>query len=327
MRQQPGITSASLLGRLDFSGGAEGVWATAPDRPSVKGAPTPLVAATPDVFGVLGIPTRKGRTFDARDTRDAPPVVVLSETTARTLFDTTDALGRTVVFQDSSGRDGSKPRTVQATVVGVVGDIQPSASMKATGHTMYVPYAQTSAAFVGTVGILMRAENPGQALAAVRTQVRAIDPELGVVNAGVVLTRWEGPLAILRTIGMLASALGGLALLLAMAGLYGVLSHMVLRRRREIGLRMALGADRQAVLRMVLTEGLRPVWMGVAAGLFVALLVRLVLRSMYLLPGPAVDGLALAVVPIPFLLAALVACALPARRAAKVDPNVALRDL
>jgi putative ABC transport system permease protein len=326
-RQQPGITSASLVGRLEFSGGAEGVWVTAPDRPSVKGAPAPLVAATPDVFAVLGIPTRKGRTFDARDTREAPPVIVLSETTARTLFDTTDALGRIVVFQDSPGRDGSKPRTVQATVVGVVGDIQSSASMGGTGHTMYVPYAQTNAGFIDTVGILVRAEDPAQALTAVRAQVRAIDQELGVVNAGVVIPRWEGALAMLRTLGLLASALGGLALVLAMAGLYGVLSQMVLRRRREIGLRMALGADRQTVLRLVLAQGLRPVLAGLLGGLFVGVTTRAILRSVFHSPWPAIDVFAIVVVPAFFFLAALAACFLPARRAASVDPNVALREL
>jgi predicted permease len=368
MRQQPGIASASLIGQLDVSEGAKQVWMTAPDRPTVKSKPMPLVSVTPDAFGVLGIPTRRGRTFDAHDTHDAPPVAILSETAARALFDTTDALGRTVAFEDTAGsppspsptkapspspspssfgassgrssssvppsppiaassQDGSTPVTVQATVIGVVGDIRPSASGYATGLMMYVPYAQTSAGFVGTVGIILRAGNPDQALRAMREHVRAIDPELGVVNAGVVLARWEGPLAQIETVGLLASALGGLALILAMAGLYGVLSHMVLRRRREIGIRMALGADRTTVLRMVLRQGLRPVVQGVVVGLFVEAIVRLVLRSLLIWAGPANDLYPLAIVPIPFLLAAMVACVLPARRASKVDPNVALREL
>jgi len=89
---------------------------------------------------------------------------------------------------------------------------------------------------------------------------------------------------------------------------------------------MALGADRQTVLRMVLTQGLRPVLAGVAAGLFIAVIVRLVMRSVNHMPGPAVDFVALTIVPIPFLLAALAACFVPARRASRVDPNVALRE-
>jgi len=121
--------------------------------------------------------------------------------------------------------------------------------------------------------------------------------------------------------------LGGLALVLAMAGLYGVLSELVLRRTRELGIRMALGADASRLLRTVLLDGTRPVLAGLAIGLTAGAILRLAFRPLFIRMLPAFDPLMIALVPLMFIAAALLAAYFPARRAARVDPNVALRHL
>jgi len=131
-------------------------------------------------------------------------------------------------------------------------------------------------------------------------------------------------------IGIVSRAAGGLALLalvLAMAGLFGVLSHLVARRTREMGLRMALGADPDRIRRLVIGDGLRPVLAGVGVGWAVGLIVRFLLRAAYANPLSMTDLLAFLIAPVPIVAAALVACYWPARRASAVDPNVALREL
>jgi ABC-type antimicrobial peptide transport system permease subunit len=121
--------------------------------------------------------------------------------------------------------------------------------------------------------------------------------------------------------------LGGLALILAMGGLYGVLSEAVLRRTRELGIRMALGADAYRLQRMVLVDGIRPVVVGLALGVGCGLILRVAFRPMFIRMLPAFDPILFAVVPAAFIAAALLAAYFPARYASRVDPNVALRHL
>ena len=135
------------------------------------------------------------------------------------------------------------------------------------------------------------------------------------------------PYLVLRIIASLAGSLGGVALLLAMVGLYGVLSHVVARRTREIGIRIAMGADRRRILSLVLRDGFRPVLSGLVIGLFVGVALRVILKATVVTSISPVDLVVFSLVPVPFVLAAVAACYVPAARAARVDPNVALRDL
>ena len=125
----------------------------------------------------------------------------------------------------------------------------------------------------------------------------------------------------------LATALGSIALVLAMAGLFGVLSHVVLRRTREMGIRVALGADRAKIFRLIMLDGLRPVAKGIVLGLTIGVGARLAVRAWVVTDINAFEPVVFCLVPIPFILAASVACYLPAARASRVDPNVALRNL
>ncbi len=136
-----------------------------------------------------------------------------------------------------------------------------------------------------------------------------------------------GPYFAARVGAALATALGGLTLILAMVGLYGVQSHLVARRTRELGVRMAMGATRAQLERMVLGEGFSPVWQGFALGCALAILARMTLRVLINGDIRPVDPLAVALVAVPLAAATLLACYLPARRASRVDPNEALRHL
>jgi ABC-type antimicrobial peptide transport system permease subunit len=160
-----------------------------------------------------------------------------------------------------------------------------------------------------------------------RRTVNAIDPDLVILEAGTAASLVGARHLVLRVGAWAAGALGGLALLLAMTGLYGVLSELVLRRTRELGIRMALGADARRLVRMVLADGTRPVLVGLGIGLSAGIVLRLAFRPLFIRMLPAFDPSMIALVPLTFIAAALLAAYLPARRAARVDPNVALRHL
>jgi ABC-type antimicrobial peptide transport system permease subunit len=157
--------------------------------------------------------------------------------------------------------------------------------------------------------------------------LRQADPDLGTGVAGAASWLTAGPYVAARIAVALAGALGTLTLILAMVGLYGVQAQIVAQRTREVGVRMALGAASSQIERMVLRDGFRPVVQGLIIGLFLGTLARAVIRAMLTAPIAIVDPFALLVVPIPLGIAAFLASYVPARRAARVDPNVALRHL
>lgn len=165
------------------------------------------------------------------------------------------------------------------------------------------------------------------AVRALRAALRRADPDLAVDAIGTGPTLLAGPFVFLRAMGMAALALAALTLLLAMVGLFGIQSHIVAYRTREIGVRMSLGATAAQVKMMVLRDGSRPVLEGLAIGLFIGLAGRAVVRAQLDIEVSVVDPWMLLVVPIPLILAAFCACYLPAHRASGVDPNVALRHL
>jgi ABC-type antimicrobial peptide transport system permease subunit len=175
--------------------------------------------------------------------------------------------------------------------------------------------------------IVARAPQPSAAVATLREEIRRFDPGLTLSAAGTGSVLLEGPFFLLRVIATMAAALGGLALVLAMAGLFGILTHVVDRRRREIGIRLAVGAARVQIVRLILIDGVHPVLKGLVLGLAIGLGSRMVLRGQVFTTIGAWDPLEFGGLPLLFLGAALVACALPALRASRVDPNVALRDL
>jgi putative ABC transport system permease protein len=291
-----------------------------PGAPSVPAADVSVtgIAATPSIFTTLGVPMIRGRGFDERDHAGAAPVVVISEYTARKVFGTVDAVGRALVLQHVHSR-------VTATVVGVARDTDVGHVLAEPRAFLYLPLAQRYDPYLAVA-----VRSPGGAAVAaraLRAALRRADPDMAVDMLGTGRSTMAGLLVLVRAIGGTTVALGVLTLLLAMAGLFGIQSHIVAHRTREIGVRMSLGASAGQIKRMVLVDGYRPVFEGLVLGLFGGFVGRTFVRSYLDIDVSIIDPWLLFVVPIPPIVAAFCACYLPARRAAGVDPNVALRHL
>lgn len=318
--RDPAVAAAAVSAGLPF--GAPGpvrLALTADDgmaqRRSSTG-PTLTLPATPAIFATLGVAIVRGRAFDERDHAGAEPVVVLSELAARRLFNTVDAVGRTV--------QSGTPPGIRLTVIGVARDTDVGGMLAERQPLAYVPFAQR---YVPAIAITVRAAgDAGAAVQALRQSLRRVDPDLAVDIVGRGNDVLAGPLAIVRALGLGALALGGVTLVLAMGGLFGIQSHVVTNRTREIGVRISMGATPAAISRMVLRDGVGPVLDGLAYGLIIGLAGRAIARAYLELEDVVIfDMWMLGITPLPLLLAGLCACYLPARRAAAVDPTVALR--
>ena len=278
------------------------------------------VPATPALFTTIGVPILRGRGFNDTDHAGSTAVVVMSEFTARTIFGPSDAVGRPVVVRGLSSGE-----TV-ATVVGVARDTDVRSLFAEPRPLVYLPLAQR---YDSLATIAARSTgDPGAAVRALQRALRRADPDLAVDAIGTGREMLVGPFVFLRAMGMTTLALAALTLLLAMVGLFGIQSHIVSNRTPEIGIRMSFGASAHQIQRMVLAAGCRPVVEGLLIGLLIGLAGRgIVHYYMELEDVPIVDPWMLLVVPIPLILAGISACYLPARRAASVDPNAALRHI
>jgi predicted permease len=300
---------------------------TSLERPFVPnaydGVLAQLTVVSHSAFRLAGVTMRFGRAIDQRDGPGQPVVGVISESVARQIFKVPDATGRDLLVSlpDFSNR---KMVTRAVRIIGVTDD-----PLDWRGHVdgaVFLPFAQT---FWPNVSILAKgARIDVDAMATIlRTTVHEADPDLAIALAGRANPgRWE-PAARLRIMTGSAAALALAALILSMAGLYGVLSHVVARRTRELGLRMALGADRSRIVWLILKDGFRPIVEGLTIGLLAAVVVVMMLQPVFTIPIEAFDPIAFALAAGPLAIAGALACYLPARRAASVDPNVALRTL
>ena len=298
-----------------------------PDKPFLPKGDyewAPLMAVTSHYFRVTGTALLRGRGFDDRDAAAAAPVIVISQSAARALFGTTDAVGRQMLIKvDSRGlRTDDPPRLV--TIVGISADADTTHYGSRNGHTAYLPFAQE---YMPMVNVLARGSGDTSAVRALQNVIRQSDADIGIERIGSAHAVLAGPFVYLRAAGIVAVSLGALTLLLSMVGLYGVQSHVVTHRTREIGVRMSLGATAAQVRAMVLRDGYKPVLQGLGIGLFIGIAGRAIVRSYIAVEVAVFDPWMLLLVPIPLLFAAFLACFLPARRASRVDPNVALRHL
>jgi len=317
------VTAVAASSGVPF-GMAGTSWAqvTTPEKPFVTGRPADMarvIAATPDIFATLGVPILRGRAFDERDTFDAPRTMVIAERTARSMFGTANAVGRQVMIR----MWGWRP-VETFTVVGVSRDTDTERLTWRTGDLMYIPLAQH---YEPTLVLLARARDPAAGVRVLQSALRRADPDLGTGTAGTGTQLLSGAFVMAPIAGAVAAALSAVMLILAMVGLYGIESNLVVWRTRELGVRVTLGAATWQLERMVIREGARPVVQGVVIGLVLGVIARLAIRAIVAAPIQVMDPLAFAFVPVPLFGATLVACYLPARRAARVDPNVALRHL
>ncbi len=263
-------------------------------------------------FRTAGVALLEGRVFTDRDTADAPGVLLLNRTAQERYFPDSPAIGQRVRFWG-----------IEREVVGIVADERMHGLKEATPPAMYAPLAQAPPR--GAVTLMVRASgDPLQLVPALREAVWAIDRELAVYNVATMDETLAESLARESFASLLLSVFAILALGLALLGIHGVISYVVTLRHREVGLRMALGASRSRVMRMVLREGLVLAGAGIAAGLAVALAAsRFVAALLY---GVSPQDLSIyAGVAVLLAGAAVVACALPARRATRIDPASALR--
>ncbi|HYV29861.1 MAG TPA: ABC transporter permease, partial [Candidatus Binatia bacterium] len=313
----PGVRSASLANYLPLGFTRLGVTVAIDGHrppPGSPGIPVGLAAIAPEYFQTMGIPLLRGRDFGPQDTSEAPGVAIINEAMARRFWPGQDPIGRQVTFDF-----GNRP---SFEIVGVVRTGKYHSLRETPEPFMYRPIAQFYS--YRTTLIVRTANDPGPMLATVEREIHDLDPNLPVIGAETMRDYMKLPLFPARAAGILLGAFGLLALALAVTGLYGVVAYVVSQRTREIGIRMALGANQAEVLNMVLRQGLVLALAGVTLGVIMSLAVTHVLSK--LLYGiRSTDPATYVAVSLVLMSVASLASYVPARRATKVDPMVALR--
>jgi predicted permease len=312
----PGATSAALTDRVPLTGGG------VPTIVAVGGRRLPPLSersgayrhlVSPRYFSTLEIPIRAGRDFDERDNARVPHVAIINETFARRLFPGEDPIGRTLIT-------GIAQRPSQ--IVGIVADVRSSGLNTAPEADYFLPVLQRLG---GSTTVLVRTNMSPEAMAPlVREALRAVDPDLPLLQPQALSTRIAQTVANRKLGLVLLGGFAALALVLASLGVYSVMAHLVAFRTSEIGLRMALGASPAAVRRMVLGHGRRLTLVGIAFGIAGALVVSRLMQQALFEVDPA-EPLVYIALSVTLLLVAECASFFPARRATRIDPVIALR--
>src|ERR1700735_369710 len=312
----PGVQSAGVSSFLPLAGAIRYVY-FCPEGTVCQGlGKDPVIAVrqiTPDYLQTMRIPLLRGRTFSAQDIAGVKPVVMINQTVAQKYFAAQDPIGKHL----ANSRD-----KIEMEIVGVVGDVRFTGLNTPYILEMYMPQAQNPAA---TMTLVVRStSNPQPLIAAVRRKTAEIDPDLPFSNVASMSEVVSASVAQPRLTTQFTGFFAALALLLTAVGIYGVLAYSVTQRIHEMGIRMALGASRGEILKLVVGQGMKLVLSGLVLGLVVSLgLTRLV--PCLLFGTSARDPLTFAAVTLLLIVVALLAAYIPARRAAMVDPIVALR--
>lgn len=313
----PGVQHAGLGMHAPLGGGGWQMWAkfwVAGEGTSRSGFLLGISqAVTPDYFRALGVPLRSGRIFSSRDDEHTPAIAIVNEEFARRKFAHRNPIGHSIGIEDGK-------QTYE--VVGVVGSIKSGGLQDPSAPQIYLPMGQQPVPMLSVA--LRTAGDPAALFRTVQQQVLAVDPEVPAYRLRTGEQLLGRSLAGRRLLMALISSFAAIALVLALLGLYGVLAYGVALRTREIGIRMALGAAAGNVLAGVVRQGMLIASLGVAAGLAGALALTRVLKDALYNVSP-LDTAVLLAVPGALLAVALLACAIPARRAARIDPALALR--
>ena len=284
-----------------------------PERPLGQRPFVDIEAISPRWFDTMRVPLRAGRTFRAGDQAQSPPVVIVNESFARQYWPNANPLDQHVTV----GR-----RPVPAQVVGVAADVKNKGLQQETQAQLYLPFSQLP---WSSMNLILRTDaTPQSVIGAVRAQIAAIDPDQPLTDVQSVDELIDSARAQPRFLLLVVGAFAGLALVLAVIGIYGVLSFSVAQRRQEFGVRMAMGADREAILAVVLRHGFLLALLGVSLGTGAAFfLARLMAGMLYKTGGR--DPVTFIAAPVLLLAVATLASYLPARRATRVNPIDALR--
>jgi putative ABC transport system permease protein len=314
----PGVQAAGFSTILPLAGTNSDSSFAIEGRPSNKNSPTPdeeRREISPNYFRALGTPLIRGRVFTDADNADAPLVIIVNQTFAKKFWPNEDALGKRIVM----GSMSDDPKWI--TIVGIVGDMRHFGLDVDPRPEMYVPFAQS--AYFTTIYVVRSNQDPRTLVPAIQREIQAIDPALPLANVRTFENVIGDSVAPRRLSVVLLGVFAGVAVLLASVGIYGVMSFLVVQRTHEIGVRMALGAQRSDVLKLVLGRSLKLISAGTIIGLIVALMSTHTLRAL-LYSVSAFDAATFALVTILLGAIALAASYLTAMRATRADPMVVL---
>jgi predicted permease len=283
------------------------------------------LAVTPGYLETMGISLLRGRYFQQSDDAHSPRVVMVDERLAKRFWPSSDPVGQRMYEPDDNAVIKANEHTVWYRVVGVVRSVRLE-NLSGAGNpegTYYLPYAQSTS---NNFTMAMDTAGDGRGMIrTVRSQIAGIDPDLALFDVRTMAERQELSLSSRRTSMLLAVAFGVLALFLAAVGIYGVLAYLVAQRRKEIGIRVALGSTHSGIVKLVMREGFVLLGIGLALGMLVSISLRNMIRSEIYGVGP-LDPLVVGGVTLVFALVALCACLVPARRAMQVDPVTVLSE-
>jgi putative ABC transport system permease protein len=323
VRNLPGVASAGISMSLppDLTNMWNPFWV--PSEPLARGRSLPLAVETsvsPGYFRTLGVALLRGRWFEDSDRARSDQILIVNDAMARRYFAGQDPIGRTIKTGDPSRNSPWE------TIVGVVADVKYAGLDSPPQPTLYVPYFQTYwPIFSRQMFLVARSSGDPKAIASsLQTAVQGLDRDVPLSDLHTMNELLSGSVAQPRFRTLLLGLFAGLALLLSAIGIYGVMAYLVNRRTQEIGVRMALGASRAQVLRMILEEGLGVALIGIGIGLVEAFASTRLLKGLLFGVQPA-DPATYAGVSVTVIAVALVACYIPARQAMRVDPMIALR--
>ncbi len=317
----PGVRSAALVANLPLGGGSDSLGFHIVGRPDP--APGKYFSARFNIvsrgyFRTMAIPVRAGREFNEQDVANSPGVIVINETAARQFWPAEDATGKQIVLPVT------KDTSVTLSVVGVTGDVRQSELGSSPRPEIFLNYGQPGPPWPWLVMVVRTVAEPSALAGTIKSVAQSVDRDVPVSQMSTMDEVLSISLAQPRVYTLLLGVFASLALALAAVGLYGVVSYTVTQRTHELGIRMALGARHVDILRLVLQQGLRLSIAGIAVGMLCALAVTRLLTNLVPSVQPG-DPLTFAGVGVLLAGVSLAACYIPARRATKVDPMVALR--
>jgi putative ABC transport system permease protein len=320
LRSMPGVSAAGAINMIPLLNfGMNGNFSIAGRPPFAQQDRAPIVeyrAVTTGYFAAMGIPMKRGAEFTGRETAATSPIVIINETMARQFWPDANPVGERVQLTWD-------PPNVTREIVAVAGDARSQSLSARPVLESYVPHAQSP--FPG-MGVVVRSQgiDPASILPAARQRIGAIDPDLPLIRPQTLAAVVDTSAGSTRLSSVLTSVFALLAALLASVGIYSLIAYSVAERTRELGIRVALGADRRAVVRLIVGEGLRLAAIGIVIGLIGSYLLTGTLQTMLFEVSPF-DPAVLAMTSAAVLLVTVVASYVPARRALRVDPMTALR--